>query len=259
MLLHSLAAVTRYDDRTTHTRKPFLKTCEYGKKKNACRYCVNTALNACGKAGRIQEALELMEDARASGIELDVVSYNCAIPACVVGGKWEQALSMVREMRTEYGIEPNHITYQAVIKVCAPHRRTSRTRMRAFRFGQAGCVSSRDFVPGLWVLCFIAVSFVCLFVACGVVRRGSRCNVVGGLFCITPSLVLTRSLWFSLDCFRSAAYHATVWARCRPQIISVHLGLQSKRHSRWKPGVFGSRRSLRFCVVRVASTLATKL
>ncbi|CAM9999108.1 unnamed protein product, partial [Hapterophycus canaliculatus] len=85
----------------------------------ANRYCVNAALNACGKAGRIQEALELMKDARASGIELDVVSYNCAIPACVVGGKWEQALSMVREMRTEYSIEPNHITYQAAIKVCA--------------------------------------------------------------------------------------------------------------------------------------------
>ncbi|CAN0553657.1 unnamed protein product, partial [Ectocarpus sp. 8 AP-2014] len=83
------------------------------------RYCVNAALDACGKAGRVQEALGLMRDARASGIELDVVSYNCAIPACVTGGDWELALSMIREMEAEYGIKPNHITYQAAIKVRA--------------------------------------------------------------------------------------------------------------------------------------------
>lgn len=78
---------------------------------------MNAALNACGRTGRIKEALELMRDARASGIELDVVSYNGAIPACVESGDWEQALSMLREMDAEYGIKPNHITYQAAIKV----------------------------------------------------------------------------------------------------------------------------------------------
>ncbi len=65
----------------------------------------------------MEEALELMRDARASGIELDVVSYNGAIPACVESGDWKQALSMIREMEAEHGIKPNHITYQAAIKV----------------------------------------------------------------------------------------------------------------------------------------------
>lgn len=86
------------------------------------RYCVNAALNACGRAGRVKEALELMKDARASGIELDVVSYNSAIPACVESGDWEQALSMIREMENEHEIKPNHITYQAAIKVSCVSR-----------------------------------------------------------------------------------------------------------------------------------------
>lgn len=89
---------------------------------------MNAALDACGRVGRIKEALELMKDARASGIELDVVSYNGAIPACTESGDWQQAVSMIKEMEAEYGIEPNHVTFLAVIKVRSAFESVSAAR-----------------------------------------------------------------------------------------------------------------------------------
>lgn len=94
-------------------------------------YCVNSALDACGRAGRAAEALELIQDARAANVKLDVVSFNAAIPAANVlssekNGErgWEIAKMMLLEM-DKAKVEPNSFTFYAAIRVCS-------------RYGKAG-------------------------------------------------------------------------------------------------------------------------
>lgn len=93
-------------------------------------YCVNSALDACGRAGRAVEALELIQDARAANVKLDVVSFNAAIPAANVFSEktrhrgWEIAKMMLLEM-DKAGVEPNSLTFYAAIRVCS-------------RYGEAG-------------------------------------------------------------------------------------------------------------------------
>lgn len=88
-------------------------------------YCVNSALDACGRAGRAAEALELIQDARAANVKLDVVSFNAAIPAANVLSSentgqrgWEIAKMMLLEM-DKAGVEPNSFTFYAAIRVCS--------------------------------------------------------------------------------------------------------------------------------------------
>ena len=55
----------------------------------------NTAIGACGKAGRWCEALELLEEMPKRGLEPDAISYNAAAAACAREKVWDVALQVV--------------------------------------------------------------------------------------------------------------------------------------------------------------------
>ena len=53
---------------------------------NNCTY--NAASRACGDAGALPEALELLDEMVDKGVELSVVTYGTAIAACQRQAEW---------------------------------------------------------------------------------------------------------------------------------------------------------------------------
>ena len=53
---------------------------------NNCTY--NAAIKACGDAGALPEALELLDEMADKGVELSVVTYGTAIAACQRQAEW---------------------------------------------------------------------------------------------------------------------------------------------------------------------------
>ena len=78
---------------------------------------VNTALAACGAAGELGEAEQLLAGLPERGLRADIVSYNAVISAAEKAGKWERALTLFDEIR-ERGFVPTTVTYNAVISAC---------------------------------------------------------------------------------------------------------------------------------------------
>lgn len=55
----------------------------------------NTAIGVCGRAGRWEEALSILDEIPAYGRSPDVVTYNTAAAACARVEKWETALEVL--------------------------------------------------------------------------------------------------------------------------------------------------------------------
>ena len=53
---------------------------------------------ACGDGGQWEKALELLREMPAAGVEPDVVCYNSAITACAKSRRAEEALALLKEM-----------------------------------------------------------------------------------------------------------------------------------------------------------------
>ena len=53
------------------------------------------------RAGRWEEALQLLELMARDGVPRDGVSYNAALDALSRGGRWEEALALLQQMQTE--------------------------------------------------------------------------------------------------------------------------------------------------------------
>lgn len=49
----------------------------------------NTAIRACGDAGRLSEALALMDEMERKGVKASVVTYGTAVSACQRQGDWK--------------------------------------------------------------------------------------------------------------------------------------------------------------------------
>ena len=59
----------------------------------------NTAMGACGRARRWEEALRLLEELRGLGFSPDMVSFNTAAAACARVEKWDLALEVINRGR----------------------------------------------------------------------------------------------------------------------------------------------------------------
>jgi len=81
----------------------------------------NVAANLHRRAGDLAEVLKILEDMKqnksSSGIAPDVVTYSTALAACGEAGKWEKALSLLKEM-SSLGVQPNVVAYTAAISAC---------------------------------------------------------------------------------------------------------------------------------------------
>ena len=64
-------------------------------------YSYSAAISACGSGGRFQEALDLIKTMRAGGSKLrpNKIAYTGAISACARSGEWAPALQLFIDMK----------------------------------------------------------------------------------------------------------------------------------------------------------------
>lgn len=63
----------------------------------------NTAIRACGDAGRLDEALALMDEMDRKGVKASVVTYGTAVAACQRQGDWKMVRREADGERAEGG------------------------------------------------------------------------------------------------------------------------------------------------------------
>ena len=83
--------------------------------------CFNSAIDACARAGRSDEAIELLQRMTAAGVAPNEISYTTAIKACEKAGQAERAVQLLSEMRSR-GVEPGTRSYSAAISACEKGR-----------------------------------------------------------------------------------------------------------------------------------------
>ena len=64
------------------------------------------ATSACEKGAQWEQALSLLADMKKAGVTPDVISFNAATSACEKGAQWEQALSWLANVN-KAGMIPN--------------------------------------------------------------------------------------------------------------------------------------------------------
>ena len=84
---------------------------------NVKMYCA--VINSCGYAGRLDKALEVVEEMKKNSVRGNVILYTTLIHACKLSGDFEQALKSFEEMK-QAGVQPNIITYNVS---CPSHQR----------------------------------------------------------------------------------------------------------------------------------------
>lgn len=72
----------------------------------------NLAVKACRKAGKGQEAHDLIEEMWLKNVETDAITYREAIGACQKGMEWELAQKLSDELR-DWGPDPHWVNYHA--------------------------------------------------------------------------------------------------------------------------------------------------
>ncbi|CAK0869074.1 unnamed protein product [Prorocentrum cordatum] len=72
---------------------------------------------ACEKGEQWQQALSLLGEMREAQLEPSVISYSAGISACEKVGHWQQALSLLVAM-LEVKLEPDAISYSSGVTVC---------------------------------------------------------------------------------------------------------------------------------------------
>lgn len=80
------------------------------------QYTINEGLNACARGGLCERALEILDMARAAGVQADVISYNKALQACIGTRRWAEAQGLMRRMAAER-VAPDRTTHSLVEEV----------------------------------------------------------------------------------------------------------------------------------------------
>merc|ERR1719379_2743863 len=76
-------------------------------------------MNACDKAGRWEQALQLLDEMERKRIEPSAATYSAVISACRRGGQWERILDLWAEMKQQHRTQvTTAATYGAVIEAC---------------------------------------------------------------------------------------------------------------------------------------------
>merc|ERR1711918_110689 len=74
----------------------------------------SAAICACEKGQQWEQALSLLHEVRRSQVKLDVLSFSAGMGAWEKGQRWEQALCLLREI-LQSRMHPNVISYSDAI------------------------------------------------------------------------------------------------------------------------------------------------
>ncbi|CAK9078452.1 unnamed protein product [Durusdinium trenchii] len=80
-----------------------------------------TSIKALGRTEAWEQALQRLFDAKENNLELNVITFNCAIGACARAGKSKQVLLMLAEM-VKSEIEADHFIYFNALSSCKRQR-----------------------------------------------------------------------------------------------------------------------------------------
>ncbi|CAN0197133.1 unnamed protein product, partial [Ectocarpus sp. 13 AM-2016] len=76
-------------------------------------------VNACGRAGRWDQALSWVDAAVDAGLELTASVFCAIIIAFGRGGEWRRSLSVLYEDMPAYGVDPDKFCYNMALRACA--------------------------------------------------------------------------------------------------------------------------------------------
>lgn len=80
----------------------------------------NTVISACAKAGEVGIAKSLLKRMKTEyGLSPDIVSFNSVITACASNGRWKDALSILDQCHREPGVDADIITYTNAMRACS--------------------------------------------------------------------------------------------------------------------------------------------
>ena len=88
-------------------------------------------INACGRAGEWDMAVDVFRRMRTSGVASDQYTYSALIVALATGKLFDLAESMFQEMRGE-GLSPNTVVYNSLIAACDACEMDSKKAMSYF-------------------------------------------------------------------------------------------------------------------------------
>lgn len=77
----------------------------------------NKAIHAYARLGAWQQAVGVLRDMKTMNLERNVVSFSSAINACVKKNHWGRALQLLQEMRVE-SIKPDLVLYNSLLNAC---------------------------------------------------------------------------------------------------------------------------------------------
>ena len=104
-------------------------------------FCFTPAMAALRRAGRVEDALALLERMRETRVEPNSFTYSALISACSDAGRWEDALRLVREMRRPgasglgAGIDPPPFVWATAVHACGDRLEPALELLREMRAG----------------------------------------------------------------------------------------------------------------------------
>ena len=77
------------------------------------------AISACARGGAWQDGIRILDEYCETVNDHDVVAYTAAITGCEYAGRWVEAVQLLVRMRQVATVQPNVVTFAAVIGACA--------------------------------------------------------------------------------------------------------------------------------------------
>jgi len=77
----------------------------------------NAVINACARASEVRAALDVLESMKNRGVYPDLKTYNAALNACATRGWWQSAVPLYDSMKMQ-GLQPSLITMNALMNSC---------------------------------------------------------------------------------------------------------------------------------------------
>ncbi|CAJ1336977.1 unnamed protein product, partial [Effrenium voratum] len=116
-----------------------------GKRQTGIIPC-NAAISACQRASRVEQAIQLLAEARANQAA-NVVTYGAAISACESSSDWPLALHLLGDL-SHAQLQPNILTFAAAASAC--EKAAKRLVQATLECG--ACSKAKAWQSALWLL-----------------------------------------------------------------------------------------------------------